>query len=300
MEKPLVVVRDEESRFRSTLVAALEGRGFEVVAEQGGVSAVNVPDAVSPRVFLLSIHGPDEDASDAVRRVLAAWPGCKVVILTGHGGDASARAARAAGAFDYLCAPCDVQTVAERVAQAVAGQRAGGERERTVTEIMIPIDEYTCVQASSTVREGIERLRIASENFISSGLVMDSGHRAVLVFDGDELVGVLTMRNLIQAVRPDFLATRTVAASRCLRYSQLFWSGLFNAGVHALEDRCVREIMNPRPPVVDSEANLLQVAHLLCEENRRRVVVQRGGRIVGVVREQELFREISRLMLHGD
>ncbi len=300
MEKPLVVVAEEDARFRSTLIAALEGRGFEVKAMDVGAAVEDMPADASPRVFLLSLPGPAEGASEAVRRVLAAWPSCKVVILAGQGSESTARKARESGAFDYLCAPCDAQTVASRVAQAVVGPRSAGGRERTVTEIMIPIDDYTCVQASCTVREGIEKLRIASENFISSGLVMDSGHRAVLVFEGEDLAGVLTMRNLIQAVRPEFLASRSVAASRCLRYSQMFWSGLFNAGVHALEDRCVREIMNPKPPVVDCEANLMQVAHLLCEENRRRVVVQREGRIIGVVREQELFREISRLMLHGD
>lgn len=55
--------------------------------------------------------------------------------------------------------------------------------------------------------------------------------------------------------------------------------------------------MNPRPPVVSDDANLMQVADLLCTENRRRVAVERDGRIVGVVREQELFHEISRLVL---
>ncbi len=67
--------------------------------------------------------------------------------------------------------------------------------------------------------------------------------------------------------------------------------------VSSLESKCVREIMNPRPPVVGCDANLMQVAQLLCEENRRRVAVEREGRIVGVVREQELFHEISRLIL---
>jgi hypothetical protein len=49
-----------------------------------------------------------------------------------------------------------------------------------VTEVMIPIEDYACVQASSTVRQGIAAIKTASENFISSGLIMQSGHRAVL------------------------------------------------------------------------------------------------------------------------
>jgi CBS domain. len=104
------------------------------------------------------------------------------------------------------------------------------------------------------------------------------------------------MRNLIQAIRPEYLVTTEGTLPHGMLYSSMFWSGLFNMRVSALESKCVREIMNPRPPVVGCDANLMQVAQLLCEENRRRVAVEHEGRIVGVVREQELFHEISRLI----
>ena len=41
----------------------------------------------------------------------------------------------------------------------------------------------------------------------------------------------------------------------------------------------------------------MQVAQLLCEENRRRVVVEQDGKAIGVIREQELFAQISRQLL---
>jgi FixJ family two-component response regulator len=275
----------------------LERKGFVVSVVENGDQTLEFLETVNPQVILLDVRMPGLSGTEALPRILAMKPGMKVIVLTGHGEERGARQALAAGAFDYLCKPCDVDVLVARIRDAVNPLLETRERERTIAELMIPIDEYTCVQASSTVREGIERLKVAAENFISTGLIMECGHRAILVFDGEELVGVLSMRNLIQALRPAYADLASRAQNNATRYSAMFWQGLFQARVRDLESMCVRDIMNPRPPVVDSDANLMQVADLLYHENRRRVVVRQDGRIVGVVREQEIFHEISRLVL---
>lgn len=299
MKRPHVVIVDDEARFRETMAKILEHKGFVVSLVESGEQVLEFLETVNPDVVLLDVRMAGLNGDEALPRIMAMKPRVRVIVLTGHGEEASARRALADGAFDYLCKPCDVDVLVARIHDGVDIVLDQARRERTAGELMIPIDEYTCVQASSTVREGIERLKVASENFISTGLIMECGHRAVLVFEGQELVGVLNMRNLIEALRPDYVAGLGDARSKCVRYSPLFWHGLFNARVRDLESKRVRDIMNPRPPVVDSETNLMRVADLLCAENRRRVAVERDGRIVGVVREQELFHEISRLVLQG-
>lgn len=297
MSRPHIVIADDEIRFRKSIAKILEHRGFVVTLVASGDQVLELLQTINPDVILLDVCMPGLNGDEALPRILAMKPHSRVILLTGHGEHASARKAFEAGAFDYLCKPCDVNILVARINDAVTTSLNALPREKKVTEIMIPIEDYASVQASSTVRLGIEAIKTASENFISSGLIMQSGHRAVLVFEGGELAGVLTMRNLIQAIRPDYLVTDEGALPHGMRYSSMFWSGLFNMRVSALESMCVRDIMNPRPPVVDCDANLMQVAQLLCEENRRRVAVEHGGRIVGVVREQELFHEISRLIL---
>ena len=299
MSRPHVVIVDDEDRFRETMGRILERKGYVATLMASGGEALEFFENVDPDVVLLDIRMPGLGGDEALPRILAMRPRCRVIILTGHGDDASARAALGNGAFDYLCKPCDVDVLSGRIDDALLSRRVRRQGERSVTDIMIPIERYTCVQATSTVREGIEALRKSAENFVSSGLIMESGHRAVLVFDGEELVGVLTMRNLIQALLPSHLLDGTGSLLDCTKYSPLFWSGFFSARVPALETREVREIMNPRAPVVHCTANLMEVAHLLCEENRRRVAVEKDGRIIGVVREQELFHELSRQMLDG-
>ncbi len=297
MSRPHIVIADDEARFRETIAKILEHKGFVVTLVGSGDQVLELLQTINPDVILLDVRMPGLNGDEALPRILAMKPQSRVILLTGHGEEASARKAFEIGAFDYLCKPCDVNILVARIHDAVDASLNGQGREKKVTEVMIPIEDYACVQASSTVRQGIAAIKTASENFISSGLIMQSGHRAVLVFEGEELAGVLTMRNLIQAIRPEYLVTPEGVLPHGMRYSPMFWSGLFNMRVSALESKCVREIMNPRPPVVGCDANLMQVAQLLCEENRRRVAVEREGRIVGVVREQELFHEISRLIL---
>ncbi len=296
MSKTIILMSAEEIPSQGALATILEGQGFLVRMALSAEQLFELLHAVDPAVVLLG-EADGMAADEVLPRILAMKPGVKVLVLAGHGEARAARRAFEAGAFDYLCMPCDVDVLVARIHDAARPVPEIKERERTIAELMIPIDEYTCVQASSTVREGIERLKIAAENFISTGLVMECGHRAVLVFEGEELVGVLNMRNLIEALRPGYVAAAHAASNHAVRYSGMFWQGLFNTRVRDLESNCVRDIMNPRPPVVDCEANLMQVADLLSEENRRRVAVERDGRIVGVVREQELFHEISRLVL---
>ncbi len=298
MSRPHIVIADDEARFRETLSRILEHKGVVVTQVAGGEELLDLLQTIDASVILLDVRMPGLGGHEALPRILAMKPRTRVIILTGHGDPPGARLAFAAGAFDYLCKPCDTDVLVHRIHDAVHAPRGAHPRERKVTEIMIPIDRYTCVQASCTVREGIEELRKSSESFVSSGLIMECGHRAVLVFEGDELAGVLTMRNLIQAVRPGHLLSEDGSLLRCTQFSPMFWAGFFSSRVRELESKKVRDIMNPRSPVVNCEANLMQVACLLCEENRRRVAVERDGRIIGVVREQELFQEISRLILH--
>lgn len=298
MERKIhVLIADDEGGFRETLTKILQHKDVVVSQAVNAEQTLDSLQYVVPDVILLDMRMPGLSGEDILPRIRAMQPGVAVILLTGHGEEISARKARADGAFDYLCKPCGVDILVARIHDAVRIGRNGLAVEKSVGEIMIPIEQYTTVQASSTIREGIERLKIASESFISSGLVMDSGHRAILVFDGEELAGVLTMRNLIQAIRPSYLDEDSYDVNHAVRFSHWFWDGLFSLQVERLAGMRVGDIMNPRPPVVDVSANLTHVAHLLCAENRRRVAVEHAGRIVGVVREQELFHEVSRLML---
>jgi len=50
------------------------------------------------------------------------------------------------------------------------------------------------------------------------------------------------------------------------------------------------------PPAIAANAPLMEAAYAMVQQGARRLVVERGGVIVGVIREQELFFEIDRVL----
>jgi len=163
---------------------------------------------------------------------------------------------------------------------------------------MIHIDDYSTVTVTNTVKEAIEKLKSSFEGFISSSRVMETGHRSLLVFDQkNELVGILSILDLIDAARPAYLSAPKPSLADSMQFSPMFWSGLFTTQVKALALKKVGDVMSESPPSVDEDTNLMEIADLMYREQLRRVVVRSKGNVIGIVREQELFFEMARIIL---
>jgi CBS domain-containing protein len=224
-------------------------------------------------------------------------PDIQVIMLTGHGEAESARKSLQQDAFDYLNKPCDIDILSAKIKEAFFLRSGKHHTERTVGEIMVPIEDYATIDVNATIKEGIAKLKESFESFQSTEQIKMSGHRVLIVFDGKEPVGILNMHNMMEAVRPDYLSDpKPSMMPFSIKFSHLFWQGLFTHQVENAESKLVKDYMNSRPPVIDKNGNLMEAVNLMCEENRRRVVVTDQGRVVGVVREQEIFYEITRTM----
>ena len=58
----------------------------------------------------------------------------------------------------------------------------------------------------------------------------------------------------------------------------------------------VGDLMPPTPPTIDAQSNLMEAAYIMVHSRRRRLVVLRDGQVIGVIREQDLFFEMERVM----
>lgn len=298
MSSPLVVLAMPDGAAVSALQDFLGSQACRALPVSGPDRFWNVVREEQPAVVVLDAGMIPQESVGLVSAVRSLSPQALVVLLVEHPDEDGARAALADGAFDYLGRNVAGHHLLERIMDALRAAGPAMDREYLASEIMIPIRSYTCVQADNTVQEGIEHLRHASQRFISSGLVMQEGHRAVLVFDDERLVGVLAMKNLIDNLRPGYVPGDG-ALPPGMEHSSLFWSGLVSRRMRVLAEYRIRDIMNPPPPLVPAASNLMHVVYVLCRSDRRRVAVEQDGRIVGVIREQELFHEISRQLV-GD
>jgi CBS-domain-containing membrane protein len=152
-----------------------------------------------------------------------------------------------------------------------------------VKDLMIPLEDFphipywfTLRQAMAIVREVTVKLEGAFEP------------RAVLVFDEKyQLTGILTLRNMIKGLEPNFLQETSLLAD------------LLGPNMRAASARPVSEVMCPIQVTVDGSAPVAKALHLMIQENVGFLPVMRAGKVAGMIRLSDLFNEVAQVVLSG-
>jgi two-component system response regulator NreC len=99
-----IFIADDHAVVRAGLRALLkEDPALELVGEaSGGVEAVELAGQLKPDVLVLDLSMPDLDGISVTRKVKAALPGTRILILTVHEDEALLREAIKAGASGYI------------------------------------------------------------------------------------------------------------------------------------------------------------------------------------------------------
>ena len=188
-----VLVVDDEETIRLALARFLRRRGYDVVVATTGAEGVEAVEAAPGRyaVLLCDVRMPGVSGLDVAARARAADPALAVVMLSGLHDAATARAAFAAGATDYLLKPIELSALEHAVVGAV-GRREG---------------EVARAAAARALRDDVRRLeqRLAAAE-------RDARGAAVAV--AESLVGALEAKDPYQrgrAARVSALAASVAA-----------------------------------------------------------------------------------------
>ena len=144
-----ILVGDDHVIFREGLAALLNAApNTTVIGEAGtGAEAVASAAALAPDIILMDIQMPDMNGIDATRRILAAHPEMRVIMLTMLEDDDSLFAAMRAGARGYILKGADKAEVLRTVAAVAQGQALFGPAiARRITSLF-----QKNVQVSTTV-----------------------------------------------------------------------------------------------------------------------------------------------------
>jgi DNA-binding NarL/FixJ family response regulator len=119
-----VLIADDQALVRVGLRKILEFEpDTEVVGEAvDGADAVRQADRLTPDVVLMDIRMPALDGIEATRRITAARPGCRVLILTTFGLDAYVYDALRAGASGFLLKDAPPEEIAGAVRIVASGE----------------------------------------------------------------------------------------------------------------------------------------------------------------------------------
>ena len=104
MKKLRLMLVDDQSLFREALRTLLSLQdGFEIVAEaENGERGVSLAKIHKPDVILMDLRMPVLGGVEATRRILAANPATRMIVLTTFEEDEEIFAALRAGALGYL------------------------------------------------------------------------------------------------------------------------------------------------------------------------------------------------------
>lgn len=118
-----MLVVDDHPIWRNGAARDLAEAGFAVVGTAGdGAQALRVAAATRPRVVLLDLHLPDLPGAEVTRRLLAADPGVKVLVLSASGERGDVLAAVTAGASGYLVKSAQLSELIDAVTATAAGR----------------------------------------------------------------------------------------------------------------------------------------------------------------------------------
>lgn len=290
-----ILMVDDEEKFRATTKRLLNKRGFQTIIAENGPMAIKKLEE-KPDVVILDIKMPGMDGHTALKEIRKISPDLPVIMLTGHGDMDSAQEAREEGAFDYLTKPCDIDVLSSKITEAYESSlKEFPHDERLVKDVMIPLEEYTTLDLDQTVKEAILRLKKSFTLKLSTSRLMETGHRSILVFNQEGVVGLLTIKDLLKSIMPAYLSAPKPSMADSIQYSPMFWRGMFTKEVKAMVHKRIEDIMSPAPLRIDSESNLMEAAYMLISNKVRRLVVEKDGKVVGMIREQDLFFEMEKI-----
>jgi CBS-domain-containing membrane protein len=167
-------------------------------------------------------------------------------------------------------------------------------------DIMIPLDEYPHLPYWFTLRQATVELE-KSEVEIHG---RKSLPRAVLIFDEKyQLMGMARRRDIMRGLEPEFLMSRPIESRKTLfdvkvdpNLSELSYDKLLQ-GMRRQAERPISDVMRPIATTVDFEDHLVKVIYEMVDRGMSILPVLKEGKVVGVVRSVDAFREIAEILL---
>jgi len=114
MNKPLILVVEDDFAVRNLITTTLETHGYRFQAAPTGEAAVLEAVSHNPEVVLLDLGLPDMDGIDIIKKI-RTWSAMPIIVISARSEDIDKINALDAGADDYLTKPFSVEELLARL-----------------------------------------------------------------------------------------------------------------------------------------------------------------------------------------
>ena len=114
MNKPFVLVVEDDPAVRNLIATTLETQGYKFHTAPTGEAAILEAVSHNPDVVLLDLGLPDIDGIDIIRKI-RSWSQMPIIVISARSEDTDKIDALDAGADDYLTKPFSVEELLARL-----------------------------------------------------------------------------------------------------------------------------------------------------------------------------------------
>lgn len=114
MNKPLVLVVEDDIAISKLISTTLETHNYKYIAARNGEEAIIETASHNPDVMLLDLGLPDMDGVDVIRKV-RGWSKLPIIVISARSEETDKIEALDAGADDYLTKPFSVEELLARL-----------------------------------------------------------------------------------------------------------------------------------------------------------------------------------------
>ncbi len=167
-------------------------------------------------------------------------------------------------------------------------------------DIMISLDKYPHIPYWFTLHQAMAEMEKAEFEIDGNKCPC----RVLLVFDEKyQLLGTVRRRDILRGLEPDFLASLVIEErkqffdSKKPKESQDSYISRLKENILERTKRPISDIMRIIKSTVNYDDHLIKVIYEMVDNNISVVPVLKDNRVVGALRSEDVFHEVSKLLL---
>ena len=114
MNKPLILVAEDDAPVRNLITTTLKAHDYKFITAQNGNNAIMEASSRNPDIVLLDLGLPDIDGIEVIERI-RTWSDMPIIVISARSEDKDKIDALDAGADDYLTKPFSVEELLARL-----------------------------------------------------------------------------------------------------------------------------------------------------------------------------------------